>query len=162
MEMSQNKQDFLRLACGAEAFTALHFGLQNAIRVAAEKYQRAYPEATPWIITSAMRTLRRQAELMADMTPEQLRAMYCSGGTPQYIDDICKVYPASAEIIHQILANRTEGYISRHLYGLAADIAAENITHPQELKALLLEAGVAAILDERDMGIQCFHVAWKE
>lgn len=160
--MLQNKQDILKLACGAEAFEALHPALQKALRTAAEDYTAAVPEDLPLVITSAMRTLRRQAELMAEMTPEQLRAMYCSGGTPSYIEQICNAYPADADTVHRILEQRTEGYISKHLYGLAADIATEGLSRPQLLREKLLANGAAAVLDERDMGIQCFHVSWKQ
>ena len=160
--MQQNNQDNLKLDCGADAFNALHPALRNALRTAAGEYAATVPGASPWIVTSAMRTLKRQAELMAEMTPQQLRSLYCSGGTPAYITEICRAYPADADTIHNILKNRTVGYISRHLYGLAADIAAEHIEKPELMKKILLSHGVASILDERDNGIQCFHISWKE
>ena len=160
--MSQNKLDNLKLDCGAENFEALHPALKNALTAAASEYMATVTGATPLIITSARRTLLRQAQLMAEMTPQQLHSMYCSNGTPSYITQICNAYPADPETIHNILKNRTEGYISRHLYGLAADIAAENLSQPEKLKEILLKHGAVAVLDERDMGIQCFHVSWKE
>ncbi len=151
----------LQLECGVEAFSALHPGLQEAISEAARRYRLAEFNAPKWVITSGRRTLRRQAELMAALSPEQLVAMYCSHGRPQYIDALLELNSITPEAAYQVLCNRSEGYISRHLFGAAADIAAHNITNPARLKALLLEQG-AAVLDEREMGILCYHVSWPD
>ncbi|MBO7741885.1 MAG: hypothetical protein J6S21_04960 [Victivallales bacterium] len=159
--MLQNNQDMLMLECGADAFAGLHSDFQKALRTAAEQYASAVPDASPWVVTSALRSLKRQAELMAEMTQEQLLAMYCSGGTPTYIQEICRAWPADAETIHRILANRTEGYISKHLYGLAADIDASSVADPDLFRKIILENGAQAVLDERAMGIPCLHVSWK-
>ena len=86
--MPNSDDDALRLECTQEAFEALHPSLQEAIRRAARRYHDARPDEPPWRVTSARRTLRRQAELMAACTPEQLLAMYASRGRPQYIDAI--------------------------------------------------------------------------
>lgn len=149
----------LKLDCGPEAFAGLAAGLRQAIIDAAREYHARFPNEPAWVVTSARRTLRRQAELMAQMNAEQLVGMYCSHGRPQYIDALLDAWPVDAERAYAILANRTEGYISRHLFGAAADIAAEKIAYPDTFKTLLTERG-AAVMDEQPLGVQCFHISW--
>ena len=160
--MPNSDDDALRLECTLEAFEALHPRLQEAIRRAARRYHDARPDEPAWRVTSARRTLRRQAELMAACTPEQLLAMYASRGRPQYIDAIlAAAQPLDADAVYAILQTRTEGYISRHLFGAAADLGANGVADPALLKRLLAAEG-AAVLDERECGIPCYHVAWPD
>ena len=160
--MPNSDDGALRLECPLDAFEALHPGLKEALQKAARRYHDALPAEPPWRVTSARRTLRRQAELMAACTPEQLLAMYASRGRPQYIDAILVAgQPISAEAVYAILQARAEGYISRHLFGAAADLGATGVARPELLKRLLAEEG-ATVLDERDCGIPCYHVSWPD
>ena len=88
--------------------------------------------------------------------------MYGAHGRPQYIDAILAAGThLDADAVYSILQHRTEGYISRHLYGAAADIGATALARPDLLKQLLTAQG-AAVLDERDCGIPCYHVSWPD
>ena len=132
-----------------------------ALQAAAEQYRSRFPEAPRWIITSARRTLMRQAQLMAAMSADQLVGMYCSHGRPAYVDALLKAFPLTAEAAYRILCERTEGYISRHLYGAAADIAAVSVRHPEALKTLLQQHG-CTVFDETELGVACYHVSWPQ
>ena len=151
----------LRLECAAEDYEALATPLRKALEGAAADYRRAVPDAPPLVVTSARRTLRRQAELMAAMSDAELEGMYARHGRPSYIDELEAARPLDAEKAYCILRDRKEGYISRHLYGQAADVAAEGVADICALRALL-EARGCSVLDEREMGRACLHVAWPE
>ena len=98
---------------------------------------------------------------MAAMSDAELEAMYARHGRPSYIDELEAARPLDAEKAYRILRDRKEGYISRHLYGLAVDVAAEAQSNLAVLRTLLETRG-CTVLDERDMGRACLHVAWPE
>ncbi len=98
---------------------------------------------------------------MAQMTPQQLAALYSTGGRPQYIDAILALKEYNADSVYHALFNRTEGYVSRHLTGNAVDIGLSTVNHPDELRQLLIDAG-ARVLDESSHGLPCLHVAFVE
>lgn len=127
------------------------------LETVAAKYHSITGESL--IVTAGLRTLQRQAELMANFSQEQLEAMYCRNGYPSYISQILALpNPHDPTAIYNVLANRTEGYISKHLYGKAADIAAENMASPQLFKELCAHANLS-VLDETNLGVPCFHIA---
>ncbi len=95
---------------------------------------------------------------MAAMTPEQLRGLYCSGGVPSYVEELIQNMPLTPEKALHILANRTEGYISKHLFGAALDLAPSSIQDHQLFQNIIAQLGLR-LLDERQNGIQCFHIA---
>ncbi|OGV62355.1 MAG: hypothetical protein A3K19_15900 [Lentisphaerae bacterium RIFOXYB12_FULL_65_16] len=115
----------------------------------------------PVRVISGARTLRRQAELMAPMTPEQLEALYCRNGYPQYIRDLVAIRghdgAVTASQAYEVLIQRTEGYVSAHLSGAAVDLAVpQDDAHVAFLKELLARHGFN-VLDERSAGIPCIH-----
>jgi len=114
-------------------------------------------------ITSGRRTLRKQAELMAEMTRAQLEGMYCSRGYPSYVRDLVAFREQHGRLsnkdAYRILRERTEGYISTHLSGAAVDISSQNID--VELLKQLLETEGFRTLDERNLGIDCVHATFK-
>ena len=159
--MPVHKNTDILLECAVEDYEALTAPLRNALEGAAADYRRAHADTPPLIVTSARRTLRRQAELMAAMSDAELEAMYARNGRPSYIVELEAARPLDAEKAYRILRDRKEGYISRHLYGLAVDVATENVLDSNSLRTLL-EARGCKVLDERDMGRACLHIAWPE
>lgn len=147
----------LVIECTPESYSGVHESLRRLIASAAQSYHAQCPHEPPLRITAGARTLRRQAELMAQMDDRQLAALYGSGGRPQYIDAILALPRRDADGVYQVLACRDGGYISRHLGGTAADLGLRDVRRPDLLKRLLLAAG-AAILDESVHGIPCLHV----
>ena len=145
------------LECDAEDYKALVAPLREAIESAAADYRRTHDSAPPLIVTSARRSLRHQAALMAAMSDAELEGMYARNGRPSYIDELEAARPLDTEKAYRILRDRKEGYISRHLYGLAADIAVEGVTDIVALRALLETRG-CSVFDEREMARACLHV----
>lgn len=111
-------------------------------------------------VTSGLRALARQAELMADMTSDQLRLLYARHGMPTYLPPILTLPPGPlsrrAPAVLAILQQRRDGYVSAHLYGGAADLDAEDVN--TETLRPLLEARGCRLLDETMAGIPCLHV----
>ena len=135
-------------------------GLDEQLALALKTIADSYYDATgePIVVTAGKRTLQRQAELMANFSKEQLEAMYCRHGYPSYISQILALpNPHDAVAVHHVLANRTEGYISKHLYGQAVDIDAASISSPILFKQICNAAGLS-VLDERENNVPCFHL----
>ncbi len=143
-------------------------GLAPVVRESLERVAAEYARATGerLTVTSARRSLRHTASLMAAFSQEQLEGMYCRHGYPSYIRQIVEARAAnggslSAEETYQILCNRTEGYISSHLSGGAVDIATEGLSHKDILRNLL-EQNDFTTLDETSLGVQCIHATHKK
>ena len=66
--------------------------------------------------------------------------------------------PLTPERAYEILLNRKEGYVSKHLYGKAVDLAAKDMKDLTLAKKLLEEQGLA-VKDEAAQGIPCMHVS---
>lgn len=114
-------------------------------------------------VTSGRRTLRRQAELMADFSQEQLVALYGRNGMPVYIQSIGDFRERegrdpTADEVYEILRQRESGYISDHLYGAAVDIATSSVEDVELLRQHLHASGFRT-LDERAQGIACIHAS---
>jgi len=131
-------------------------------RIEAAVREYAAVHGGPVEITSGRRSLRHQARLMAAMTDEQITALYGPGDTPDYVRSI-RALPRNADgardpgVVYEVLRNRRQGYISRHLFGAAADISPPDCA-PEKLVAALKRHGLN-VLDERGTGIHCFHVS---
>jgi hypothetical protein len=114
-------------------------------------------------VTSGRRTLRRQAELMAAFSQDQLVALYGRQGMPCYVQAIGEFRqregrdPSAAEV-YDILRSRANGYISDHLYGGAVDIASSSVGNVDLFRRHLHEHGFRTI-DERAQGIACIHAS---
>ena len=132
-------------------------GLLDALQRAADRYAGATGQALT--VVSGRRTLRRQAELMAGMTREQLQGMYCRNGYPDYVRGLVALQAergtVTPEDAYRILGARRDGYVSAHLSGAAVDIAAERVDAAVARSAL--EAEGFRVLDERALGIACLH-----
>lgn len=134
--------------------------LEAASRAAAEYTRLTTARVT---VTSAARTLYHTAELMAAFTLAQLEGMYCRHGYPQYIAAMRDAMAAAGRPLtpaetYAILRDRTEGYISSHLYGAALDFATDALTKPALLASLLHSVGFKT-LDENSLGIHCLHAS---
>ncbi|MGN0867295.1 MAG: hypothetical protein ACI4SG_06435 [Oligosphaeraceae bacterium] len=147
-----------RLSCPEEAYQALDPVLRRKLEAAYQSYARACPGEPPWRITSGRRTLRQQGEEMAAMTPEQLRQLYGRNGVPSYVEELIQAMPLTPEKAYRILARRKEGYISRHLFGAAVDVAADSVRQGEAMRQVLQDQGLV-LLDERTQGIPCLHVS---
>lgn len=95
---------------------------------------------------------------MAAMSAEQLRGLYCNGGIPSYVEELIQNMPLTPEKALVVLANRTEGYISKHLFGAAVDLAPASIQDHELFRNIIAQQGLR-LLDERQNGIPCFHIA---
>ena len=144
--------------CSAEGLAP---GLESALRSAATVYYRQTGRSLR--VTSGRRTLYHQATLMAKFTRAQLEGMYCRDGYPSYIRELVThreghgtLTPADA---YRILASRTEGYISSHLYGGAVDIDTTGLNVPLA-KKLLSERGFR-VFDEQSLGVHCLHATYR-
>ncbi len=152
----------ISLRCDEEEFLGLQESFRNCLETAFLHYCDAYrasrgEECAPWVLTSGRRTLRQQAREMSAMTPGQLRGLYCSGGIPSYVEELIRAMPLTEESAYRVLQNRSEGYISRHLFGAAADFSPRSIQDPALFRAAL-EKQSLRVLDESRHGIPCFHV----
>ena len=137
------------------------YGLDPQLMAALEAAADAYRAATGGglRVTSGRRTLRKQAELMAAMTDQQLSALYAAHGLPDYITAILTERgrrTLTEDDVCGILRNRKEGYISAHLFGAAVDLATDGVADLDGLKRILGEHGFST-LDERDAGLPCLH-----
>jgi len=146
--------------CSAEG---LDPELATALRAAAAAWVSESGE--PLVINSGARTLRRQAELMADMTQQQLEGMYCRQGYPSYISAILRARRQNrgsldADGTYAILCERASGYISSHLCGAAVDISPTGCDVGR-LRALLDAHGFTT-LDERNLGVNCLHATYRD
>lgn len=151
-------------SCSGEAIAGLKPALMQALFRVAEEYSTA--TSTRLTVTSASRNLRKMASLMAGFSIAQLEGMYCRNGYPQYIRSIADERSRLGRLLtddetYVILQNRTEGYISTHLFGAAVDIAVENLKN-KDLLCSLLEANGFRTLDETSLGIQCIHATFKD
>lgn len=149
-------------SCSKEAIVSLKPGVLEAFAECAKQYRAKTGQTLE--ITSARRSLRHCAQLMNAFSKEQLEAMYCRNGYPSYIRDIVQARIKMGRALtddeaYQILCNRSEGYISAHLYGAAIDIASECLADKALLLELLAKAGFRT-LDETDLGIRCIHATF--
>ena len=149
--------------CVAEELQTLAEGVLDAFAEVASRYTQETGQRL--VVTSARRTLRHTAELMAKFTPAQLEALYCRNGYPSYIREMVSAIQAKGrslteEEAYAILAHRTEGYVSAHLYGAALDIRSTGLQDSALLRSLLETAGFRT-LDETECGINCIHATYK-
>jgi len=150
----------LRFSCDMDNVARLHERLQDALQAVAAGYWDAAGEEL--VVTSAWRSLRHCAALMAGFSRAQLEGMYCRKGYPDYIRELVAARARqggglSAEDAYRILCQRQEGYISRHLTGGAVDIARPHRDLPL-LLALLAQHGFQT-LDEEVFGLSCIHAS---
>ena len=149
---SAESESHLVFRCNADG---LHPDLLKSLAAVADAYYAIQEE--PLVVNGGRRTLRRQAELMAAFSLKQLEGMYCRNGYPDYIRRIAELpEPFSADDVYRILASRTEGYISKHLTGQAADISPE-LKDAALARKLLKDAGLT-VFDETSLGVRCLHV----
>jgi hypothetical protein len=141
-------------------------GLDENLLVALGKVAADYASRTgqPIVVNSGARTLRRQAELMADMSQGQLEGMYCRQGYPAYVASIAEARrrdrgAVDAEAVYEILRQRDDGFISSHLFGAAVDVSPSGAD--VELLRTLLEENGFTTLDERGLGINCLHSTYR-
>ena len=149
------------MTCAPEDVAALQPETLAAFIRVAREYRQA--TGSSLVVTSARRTLRRMAELMARFSMEQLEGMYCRNGYPQYILALKNARakgPVDADETYRILQMRTEGYISMHLSGGAVDVATDGLASQDCLLALLEKHGFSA-LNETELGIGCIHASFK-
>ena len=160
-----SEDDFpFKHSCAFEALSSLKPGVLDAFIECAAKYRASTGQTLE--VTSARRSLRHCAKLMNALSKEQLEAMYCRNGYPSYIRELLssrneKGSQLTDEEAYQILCNRSEGYISAHLYGAALDIASEGLLNKALLLELLKTAGFRT-LDETDLGICCIHASYSK
>lgn len=150
----------LRCSCDLDNVARLHERLREALQAVATAYWDATGEEL--VVTSAWRSLRHCAALMAGFSREQLEGMYCRNGYPDYIRELVATRERqggalSEEDAYRILCQRQEGYISRHLTGGAVDIARPGRDLPL-LLALLAQHGFQT-LDEEVFGLSCIHAS---
>ncbi|HQC53656.1 MAG TPA: hypothetical protein PLE92_11015, partial [Lentisphaeria bacterium] len=93
-----------RYTCSPENFAALRPEVLVALTAAATAYQRQTGQAIT--VTSAGRTLRHCAELMAAFNREQLEAMYCRRGYPDYIRQLVAAADALGVAPGELAASR--------------------------------------------------------
>jgi hypothetical protein len=145
--------------CADEALDTLAPGVLETFAKAAKLY--ADTTGQRLVVTSARRTLRRTAELMAAFTPSQLEALYCRNGYPSYVRELIAARnaagrPLTGEEAYAILSRRSEGYVSAHLYGAAIDVRSDALADKNALRTILERAGFRT-LDETECGIPCIH-----
>lgn len=151
----------LRFSCAMEHVARL----QPVLRAALQAVASAYHERTggELEVTSAWRSLRHCAALMAGFSREQLEGMYCRHGYPDYIRALVALRERQGAVLseedaYRILCERREGYISRHLTGGAVDIARPAPSQVPLLLALLTQHGFQT-LDEEVFGLSCIHAS---
>ena len=153
---------FYTYSCDPENIAALLPEVRHAFFQVAEAYFRQTGEQV--LVTSAKRSLRHCAELMAGFSREQLEGMYCRNGYPDYIRSIVAAQEKqdgllTGDQVYSILQNRQSGYISWHLIGGAIDISAK-LSNPDLLRGLLQEQGFS-VFDEQSLGIACLHATYR-
>ncbi len=146
--------------CTSEGLDA---SLLSALRQVAAGYAATTGQAI--VINSGARTLQRQAELMSEMSREQLEGMYCRQGYPSYVQRIVSARKENhgavdAQQTYDILRRRDEGFISAHLSGAAVDVSAAGAD--LSLLRKLLEQHGFTTLDERGLGINCLHATYRQ
>lgn len=163
MQSRSSLPSTIRLSCTPEEYFGVQEGLRLRVEAASQKYLSVHPGEAPWRVTSGLRSLQEQAREMAAMSPEQLLALYSKGGTPSYVQEMTAAenQPLTPERAYEILLNRKEGYVSKHLYGNAVDLAAKDMKDLTLAKKLLEEQGLA-VKDEAAQGIPCMHVSSRE
>ena len=163
MQSRSSLPSTIRLSCTPEEYFGVQEGLRLRVEAASQKYLSAHPGEAPWRVTSGLRSLQEQAWEMAAMSPEPLLKLYSKGGTPSYVQEMTAVenQPLTPERAYEILLNRKEGYVSKHLYGNAVDLAAKDMKDLTLAKKLLEEQGLA-VKDESAQGIPCMHVSSRE
>jgi len=106
--------------------------------------------------TSDYRTIRRQAELMANMSPATRISLYNNAYYVQEMNDNDSL-PISQKIdkFEQILnaARRNKSRISYHITGDAVDI-----TPSTQLVRNWFEKNGVSVLDETEAGVRCWHL----
>ncbi len=117
----------------------------------------------PITVNSGLRDLKKQAELMAEMTTVQLD-MY-GNGKPQYIKDIKALKTKTTNAVHDVLKKHYPGgsnpspFISRHLQGRAVDISMKGWSAKDKARAKQTATSLGLTYkDETRQGILCFHV----
>ena len=155
---TSNLSPILQLSCETLAYQGLQEGLRDKLETACREYHHLRPQDPPWRVTSARRSLFAQAAEMAAMTAEQLRGLYCHGGIPSYVEGLIQAMPLTPERAYSILCHRSEGYISKHLFGAAVDLAPDRILDQKLFRELMAKYRLT-LLDERQNGIPCFHLA---
>lgn len=162
-EAEQTSWQHLRFSCAPSHVARLHPRLCRALQAVATAYWQASGEELE--LSSAWRSLRHCASLMAGFSREQLEGMYCRNGYPDYIRELVAVRQRQGGVLSEedaygILCRRREGYISRHLWGAAVDIL-----RPERdvalLLALLTQHGFQA-LDEETFGLRCIHASYPD
>ncbi|GHV93019.1 hypothetical protein AGMMS50268_35220 [Spirochaetia bacterium] len=108
--------------------------------------------------TNDYRTVRRQAELMADMTPAQLNWY---GSNTWYVIEMKKITLHGSQRLdefEQLIKNALHqgSFVSRHLKGDAVDIAPSS----NNVKDWLTNNGVS-VKDETVDGNRCWHLELK-
>lgn len=161
LPMPESEEVFI-CRCDPENFAALRPEVRQAFLEVATVYYRVAGEKLQ--LTSARRSLRHCAELMAGFGRKQLESLYCRNGYPDYIRSIVLLQesqdePLSSEQVYQILRKRQSGYISWHLAGAAVDISSR-ISDPELLRKLLQERGFS-VFDEQASGIACLHATYQ-
>ena len=140
--------------------TGLHKHLTEEVEKAAEVYYAFFGRS--FKVTSGFRTLEKQAELMAEFSQEQLESLY--GRDAQYIVSIKKLREEkqnekiTATDIYNILKNRDRGFVTRHICGLALDIAYDGQFSPAIIE-LLKNCKDFKVLDESNIDNNCIHVS---
>lgn len=147
--------------CADEALEGLSPQVLADFCAVAEEYTEATGQRL--VVTSARRTLRHSASLMAAMSIGQLEGMYCRNGYPDYIqsmkDEMARLgRNLTADEAYEILKNRREGFISSHLFGAALDVASEGLKDASLLEALLAKHGFN-VLNETSLGVKCIHAS---
>ena len=163
MQSRSSLPSTIRLSCTPEEYFGVQEGLRFRVEAASRKYLSVHPGEAPWRVTSGLRSLQEQAREMAAMSPELLLALYSKGGTPSYVQEMTAAenQPLTPERAYEILLNRKEGHVSKHLYGNAVDLAAKDMKDLTLAKKLLEEQGLA-VKDETAQGIPCMHVSSRE
>ena len=149
--------------CADEALAGLAPQAIADFCTAAEKYTAATGQRLT--VTSARRTLRHCASLMAAMSIEQLEGMYCRNGYPDYIQTMKDAMQRLGRNLtddetYEILRNRREGYISAHLFGAAIDVASANLQDADLLEQILASCNFS-VLNETSLGVNCIHASHK-
>jgi len=161
MPIQQLQQFPFEYECSDEAISGLAPQVVADFCEVAKKY--ASQTGQRLTVTSAKRTLRHCASLMAAMSVAQLEGMYCRNGYPDYIRSMKGEMERlgrnlTVDEAYEILRNRGEGFISSHLFGAAVDIATEGLKDAALLERLLAEHNFT-VLNETSLGVLCIHAS---
>ncbi|MBQ7652492.1 MAG: hypothetical protein IJS15_16150 [Victivallales bacterium] len=149
--------------CTDEALAGLAPQVLADFSAAAERYTSETGQRIT--VTSAKRSLRHCASLMAAMSIEQLEGMYCRNGYPDYIKSMKEAMRSlgrklTPDEAYEILRNRGEGYISAHLFGAALDVASDGLKDAALLERILADSNFS-VLNETELGVNCIHASHK-